>query len=415
MNVLESVRMSLRAIRGHRLRAVLTTLGIVIGVAAVITFVTLGASLQTEVVGEITGEQSPAMQVSTGPPADGPGPSFGGSGQAVFTQRDIQRLRGVEGVDAVIPSGDVAISGIRFGNQTLAYNRFTATTPAYFRYQTTAQFSGGGPFSLGERELVLNEPAASLFGENVSAGDTVTIVRPNGDTVNATVAGILVPADGPFGGFAAPEVYGPVDPFYETQLESPTTGERQRVYPTLTVVASEFAVIEPTQDRVLGYLRTQSDARQLTPEAYEFTVLTAQDVVDQVLSILDTFTAFITGIAVISLVVGAIGIANIMLVSVTERTREIGIMKAVGAQNRDVLQLFLAEAVILGVVGSVVGTVVGVVSGYAATRYVDLPMTFPLEWSAAAVVVGVLVGVAAGLYPAWDAASTDPIDALRYE
>ncbi len=407
--------MSLRAIRGHRLRAVLTTLGIVIGVAAVITFVTLGASLQTEVVGEITGEQSPAMQVVSGPASDGPGMSFGGSGQAVFTEHDVRELHDVQGVAEVIPSGGVAISGIRYGNQTLAYNRFTATTPPYFRYQTTAVFSSGEPFTMGERELVLNEPAATLFERNVTAGDTVTIVRPNGDTVNATVAGVVEAATGPFDDFAAPQVYGPVDPFYDTRLQSPTTGERQRVYPTLTVIASDFGIIQPTQERVLEYLRTESDARRLTPSAYEFSAITAQDVVDQVLSILDTFTAFITGVAVISLVVGAIGIANIMLVSVTERTREIGIMKAVGAQNRDVLELFLAEAVILGFVGSIAGVVVGVLGGYAATRYVGLPMTFPIVWAGVAVVVGVVVGVAAGLYPAWDAASTDPIDALRYE
>ena len=95
--------------------------------------------------------------------------------------------------------------------------------------------------------------------------------------------------------------------------------------------------------------------------------------------------------------------------------REIGIMKAIGAQNRDILQLFLVEAVVLGVAGAVVGTLLGVLGGYVATRYVELPMTFPVEWAGVAVVVGLLVGAVAGLYPAWDAARTDPIDALRYE
>ncbi|MFC7115131.1 ABC transporter permease [Natronoarchaeum sp. GCM10025703] len=142
---------------------------------------------------------------------------------------------------------------------------------------------------------------------------------------------------------------------------------------------------------------------------------TNEQFVEQIQNVLNTFTGFITGIAVISLVVGAIGIANIMLVSVTERTREIGIMKAVGFQNRDILQLFLVEAVILGLIGSVVGILVGILGGYAVTRVLDLPFTFPLEWAVIAVVVGIVVGVVAGLYPAWDGARTDPIEALRYE
>ncbi|MFC7082107.1 ABC transporter permease [Halorussus caseinilyticus] len=104
-----------------------------------------------------------------------------------------------------------------------------------------------------------------------------------------------------------------------------------------------------------------------------------------------------------------------MLVSVTERTKEIGIMKAVGAQNRDVLQLFLLEAVLLGTFGSILGIPVGVGGAYLAGQYIGLSLVLPFEWFAIAVAVGVLVGVVAGLYPAWSAAKTDPIDALRYE
>ena len=128
-----------------------------------------------------------------------------------------------------------------------------------------------------------------------------------------------------------------------------------------------------------------------------------------------SLTTFITSIAVISLVVGAIGIANIMLVSVTERTREIGIMKAVGAQNRDVLPVFLTQAVLLGIIGSVFGVALGALAGYAATRYVGLPLVFAYEAVPVAIGVGLLVGVVTGLYPAWNAARVDPIDALRYE
>jgi putative ABC transport system permease protein len=104
-----------------------------------------------------------------------------------------------------------------------------------------------------------------------------------------------------------------------------------------------------------------------------------------------------------------------MLVSVRERTKEIGIMKAVGATNRDVLQLFLVEALLLGVGGALLGVPVGVAGGWIAVTYAELPLTLPLGWVGAAIGIGLLVGVVSGLYPAWSAARVDPIDALRYE
>ncbi|MXR20392.1 ABC transporter permease [Halobacterium bonnevillei] len=413
MNFEESLRISVRAIRGHRLRSFLTVLGVAIGVAAVITFVTLGASLQADVLGEVAGDRTPSMAVSAGPADAAPGPS--GPRQAVFTERDVEEIQALDGVAAVVPSGDVPVAGLAFEGQTLGYNQLTASTPAFFDYRTAAEFSAGGPYAQGAAELVLNEPAADLFEVNVSVGDRVAVVRPDGTRVNATVVGLLAASDSPFGGFAIPRVYVPTDPFYETRLESPNSGTQQRVYPTLTVVAEDFQRVGAVREGVLAYLDGESDARQLKPESYEFRAQTAEDVVDQIRSLLDTFTAFVTGIAVISLVVGSIGIANVMLVSVTERTREIGIMKAVGAQNRDVLQLFLVEATLLGVVGALAGIVLGILGAVAATRYAALPLTFPYEWAGIAVLVGLLVGVVAGLYPAWNAARTDPIDALRYE
>ena len=413
MNVLESVRMSLRAIRGHRLRSLLTVLGVAIGVAAVITFVTLGASLQADVLGDVAGDQTPSMRVAATPADAEPGPR--GPEQAVFTEHDVDQLQTLDGVTGVVPSGDVPVAGLVVADQTLGYNQLTASTPAYFEHRVRTSFVSGGPFDQGEPEIVLNEPATALFDANVTVGDTVGVVRPDGSRTNATVAGVLAADEGFFGGIGVPQVYVPTDPFYDTRLERPNTDVQQRVYPTLTVVAEDFPSVNPTRERVLAYLDSDSDARSLKPANYEFTARTAEDIVDQIRDLLDTFTAFVTGIAVISLVVGSIGIANIMLVSVTERTREIGIMKAVGAQNRDILQLFLVESVLLGLTGALAGVVLGVAGGIAATQYADLPVQFPLEWGVIAVAVGLMVGVVAGLYPAWNAARTDPIDALRYE
>ena len=411
--------MAWRSIRGHRLRSTLTTLGVVIGVGAVITFVTLGASLQVAVIGDVAADQSPAMTVTTQPEGEGDGPGFGGGG-AVFTEHDVQRIEAIDGVVTVIPLGSVALSGVSYRNQSVALSSMTATSPAYFGQPGQGNFTSGRNFTVGAREVVLNERTATLFETNVSVGDSITITYSGGGTVNATVVGILAaePAEaGRFGSGAdsQPRMYGPTDPFYRTRLESPSTGERQRVYPLLTVVAADYEQVDEVERRVTAYLESGSDARTLLPSAYEVTVRTNEELVERIQEVLDTFTGFITGIAVISLVVGAIGIANIMLVSVTERTREIGIMKAVGFQNRDILQLFLVEAVILGLLGSVVGVVVGILGGSVATHVLDLPLTFPLEWAGIAVVVGVLVGIVAGLYPAWRGARTDPIEALRYE
>jgi putative ABC transport system permease protein len=413
VNSIESLRMSVRAIRGHRLRSVLTTLGVAIGVAAVITFVALGASLQADVIGNVAGDRAPSMQLAAVPETQQGGPP--GPEQAVFTDHDLGEFRNLTDVQAVVPSGTVTVSGLAVGGQTLGYNRLTATTPGYFEYGRAGEFAAGGPFALGQRELVLNEAAAGLFAANVSVGDTVAVVRQNGSRVNATVAGITTADAGVFGNQPLPQVYVPAAPFYETRIDAPSRSAPQRVYPSVTVVATDFESVETVQERVRGYLDADSDARSLKPGNYEFRVQTIEDLVDQIRSLLDTFTAFVTGVAVISLLVGSIGIANIMLVSVTERTREIGIMKAVGAQNTDVLQLFLVEAVVLGVVGAIAGIVLGAIGAVAATAYVGLPLAFPVEWAIIAVAVGIVVGALAGLYPAWSAARTDPIDALRYE
>ena len=197
-------------------------------------------------------------------------------------------------------------------------------------------------------------------------------------------------------------------------IESPTVGARQRVYPQLTVVADPGETTA-VRDRVRAYLDGDSDAAVLTPDSYELSARTNEDFVEQVERIVDRVTSFVTAIAVISLVVGAIGIANVMLVSVTERTRQIGIMKAVGACDRDVLQLFLVEAVLLGLLGVALGLPLGLAGAYAATRYAEIGFTVAPVWFGITVVVGVGVGVVSGLYPAWRAARVDPIEALRRE
>ncbi|WP_135823383.1 ABC transporter permease [Halorussus ruber] len=415
MEFAESLRLSWRAIRSHKLRSILTTLGVVIGVAAVITFVTLGTSLRADVLGQVGADRTPNVYVWASPAGqEGGGPGAGA--QPVFTASDVDAIRNLSGVESVVARGVVPTAAVSAGGQTVAQRQVIATSPSYF---DSGGFAEGRAFREGSREVVLNEQAAGLFSPSVEVGDNVTLRLATGNSVEAEVVGLL---NGSSGGGAfeglgqsQPLVFVPTDPFYRTTLEVPGSGESQRVYPTLTVVAEDFAAVPETKASVQAYLENESDAAKLVPGNYEFSAETDQDLVDQIKELLNTLTNFVTGIAVISLVVGSIGIANIMLVSVTERTKEIGIMKAVGAQNRDVLQLFLLEAAMLGLFGSVLGTPVGVLGAYAAAQYIGLSLVLPYEWFAIAVAVGILVGILAGLYPAWNAAKTDPIDALRYE
>ncbi|WP_458185966.1 ABC transporter permease [Haladaptatus sp. NG-WS-4] len=414
MDVRQIFSMSWRSIRSHKLRSSLTTLGVIIGVAAVIALATLGASVQASIIGDVGGEEAQNVYIWAGPDTqNGGGGAPGAGAQPVFTQRDVDRISEIEGVETVIPRGTVPTSGLRYRDDTVARNQVVAITPAYF---DGAEFESGRAFDSGAREVVLNTAAATQFEQNVTVGETLAILRANGSVANATVVGILngSASRGPFEGFASqPRVYAPTDPFYETSVQ--VNGENRRVYPLMTVVTTSPDAVEPTRDRVLTYLENESDAASLVPSDYVFSAQTNEELLQQVQDLLNTLTGFVTGIAVISLVVGSIGIANIMLVSVTERTKEIGIMKAVGAQKRDIVQLFLVEAVMLGLLGALLGTPLGVVGAYLVAGYIDVSLVFPLEWFGIAVSVGVLVGVVAGLYPAWSAARTDPIDALRYE
>jgi putative ABC transport system permease protein len=287
-----------------------------------------------------------------------------------------------------------------------------ATGPAYV---DGADVESGRAFRLGEREAVLNPAAAGMFAENVTVGDEITIqVSVVGD-VNATVVGILDDSESrsPFEGFAPePRVYLPTNP-YVTDV----TRADQTRFSLAVIEATSESQTDAAKTQARGYLESNaSDANDFGSEPLEYRLQTSLELLDQFQDLFNLLQNFVVGVAGISLLVGSIGIANIMLVSVTERTREIGIMKAVGAQRRDVLQLFIVEAIVLGLAGALIGLVVGLLAGFGVAEYVGFEeVIVPWEWGAIAVLVGVGVGVLAGLYPAYNASKVDPIDALRYE
>ena len=428
MQPLESLRLSWRTIRGHRLRSALTTLGVIIGVAAVIAFVALGASLQAGIIGDISPDDQRNLYGWAADPDTEGGPLAGA--QFVFSQDDVDAVADLEGVDAAYGYATIDAQSVTYAGETqLQSGGLIATGPSYIRGGELAE---GRQFERGERETVINPAAAGQFEENVSVGDELEVGIATGGTETVTVVGITDTSEGlsPFEGFdAAPRIYVPTDPFYAEQAVGPAAGENGAEggdgagdggvrYLSIVIEApsADQADVDAARDAAITYFESdESDASEFLGDDLAVTLQTSTELLQQLEDVLGLLQNFIVGIAAISLVVGSIGIANIMLVSVTERTREIGIMKAVGAQNRDVLGLFLTEAVILGVIGAVLGTVLGLAVAAFGAWYIDLPLVYPLEYVALAIVAGIVVGVVSGLYPAWQAARTDPIDALRYE
>jgi putative ABC transport system permease protein len=405
LRVFQTIPSALAALRANKGRSILTTLGIIIGVSAVIAIVALGEGASASVSSQLAGLGTNLLTITPGSTRSGGANTGAGSSTTLkATDADAisQNIQGLSGVSPVV-SGNAQII---FGSQNWS-TRVQAVTPAYL---TINDWKIGSGSAFTEQDNT-NANNVAILGQTVASSLFPNAQSPIGQLVRIrnvpfTVIGVLA-SKGSSG-------FGDQD---DTIMIPFRTGQ-VRLFGSSNINQIVVQVADSTQistvSTEIGTLLRQRHQLQ-TSQSDDFTIRNNSDIISRVSSVSDTLTMLLGGVAAVSLVVGGIGIMNIMLVSVTERTREIGIRLAIGAQPRDVLLQFLVEAVVLSLLGGIVGILIG--SGVAVALPVLAGWATVVPWNAIALSFGVsaAIGMFFGIYPARKASQLDPIVALRYE
>ena len=396
-----AIVLALRALERNVLRSALTILGIVIGVGAVIAMVTLGNGTSAKVLSGISNLGSNLLEVMPGQMSRGG--AFGAA--RMFTAADVaaiaEQVPGVQTVAPITSRQILAVAGASNWNTQLI-----GTDNGYFD-ALQRPFAVGRPFSDSELRsggavCVLGKTAGDrLFGDTDALGQTLRLQR-----VACRVVGVLAEKGNTLGQNQDDMILMPLHTF------------QRRVSGNTDVLAVLLSAAEG-----VSTARVKHDIELLLRERRriqgwqedDFSVLDVSQLGETFASTTTLLTGFLAAVAAVSLLVGGIGIMNIMLVSVTERTREIGIRLAIGALRNQVLAQFLVESVVLSLIGGVIGVAVGLSIAGVATRYLDVPFLLDPTIVALAFGFSAAVGVVFGFFPARRAANLDPIEALRHE
>ncbi len=408
--LIASIRIALRALKVNRTRSALTMLGIIIGVAAVIAMVGVGAGATARIQEQIQSIGSNLIMVTPGSLSSN-GVRLGSGAVVTLTEDDAKAIAAeCPSVSAVAPTVRGGVQVV-YGNSNWATNA-QGVTPDYMTIRDATmmygQFFTDQDVDAAAKVAVLGETVArTLFGDTDPTGQVVIIKN-----VPFTVAGVLTPkGQSPTGQDQDDVILLPISTAMQKVLGANRANAKavgslmvQAIGPqAMDQALQEVTALLRERHRILPGLDDDFTVRNLTE------VFAAQETSAQVMSIL------LGAIASVSLIVGGIGIMNIMLVSVTERTREIGLRQAVGAKTRDILSQFLVEAVTLSLLGGIIGIVVGLTASLLISHFAQWSTKVSPLSVLMAFVFSALVGVFFGYYPARKAAFLDPIEALRYE
>jgi putative ABC transport system permease protein len=418
MSLAESIRMALRALGANKLRASLTMLGVIIGVGAVIALMSIGKGVQASVTAQIKSLGSNLLFVSPGAQQQGGVRTAAGSAPTLTTE-DAQAI--VESglvPEAVAVAPEAGSGGQVVANGQNTFTRMNGVTPAFqeVRNYTVAEGDFITKEHLDARSLVAVLGATTrqtLFGDGEAVGQTVRV-----NQVNLRVIGVLEPKGTQAQGNQDDVIFVPLTTM-QTRLNRSRTAQGGQTVSTINVqlVDDRPETAQAAVQNIGDLLRERHRVAQ-----DDFTIRSQQDLLATANQIAGFITLFLGSVAGISLLVGGIGIMNIMLVSVTERTREIGIRKAIGAKRKDILAQFLIEATVVSVVGGAIGIAIGaggsrLLDGirFGGAQAQPIKTVVAPDAIVLAFTVSALIGLFFGVYPAVKAARLNPIEALRYE
>ncbi len=404
MNFLESLKMAFTNLLSYKMRSFLTMLGIIIGITAVILMSAIGAGAQEKIVGDLNKLGIGNFDVSIDTSVDNI------KNRNRLQQKQIDMIKNIKGVEAVAPSG-MARQRVEMDNFK-NFALITGAVPASFNIENT-QLLKGRYFNTDEYRktgyfVILDDvSAARIFGDASPLGKKITVrVRGLGDKEYVVVGVSKNPVaslTGIFGGNSPSFLQIPYQNYqYISKLD-------EKYFDGLKVKVSDPNELSQIMEATTTVLNKESGIDKL------YQAVNSNTGLEQFNSILSMLSVFVSFVASVSLFVGGIGVMNIMLVSVTERIREVGLRKAIGAKNKDILLQFLIEAIILTVSGGLIGIFLGCILAVVLSTSFGMVPIIKVSIIMTSLIVSTLIGVIFGVYPASKAAKLNPIDALRVD